>query len=79
MWRGRAVPLCRFMMSSPDTVVSGGGAWGGAAAGARLAGSVMPLAAPCLCRAHVVAQLARLHVVTPKANVHVTLDPKVPR
>ncbi|XP_034828775.1 nonsense-mediated mRNA decay factor SMG8 [Maniola hyperantus] len=70
----------RFMMSSPDTVVSGGGAWGreaGGGLGARLAAAPMPLQAPCLCRAHVHAQLARLHVVTPKASVHVTLDPKV--
>ncbi|XP_050349078.1 nonsense-mediated mRNA decay factor SMG8 [Nymphalis io] len=70
----------RFMMSSPDTVVNGGGgAWGREAsqAGARLANSTMPLYASCLCRAHVVAQLMRLHVVTPKAPVHVTLDPKV--
>ncbi|CAH2085817.1 unnamed protein product [Euphydryas editha] len=70
----------RFMMSSPDTVMSGGGgAWTreAHAAGARLASSDMPLYAACVCRAHVLAQLTRLHVVTPKAPVHVTLDPKV--
>lgn len=78
----------RFMMSSPDTVVSGGGGALGreaGAAGARLAGADMPLYAPCVCRAAPapappaasLAQLTRLHVVTPKAPVHVTLDPKV--
>ncbi|XP_061705457.1 uncharacterized protein LOC133516490 [Cydia pomonella] len=72
----------RFMMSSPDTVVSGGGGACGrdaGAAGARLAASDMPLHAPCLCRGSsaMLAQLMRVHVVTPKAPVHVTLDPKV--
>ncbi|XP_075976276.1 nonsense-mediated mRNA decay factor SMG8 [Anticarsia gemmatalis] len=72
----------RFMMSSPDTVVSGGGGGCGreaGAAGARLAASDMPLFAACLCRAlpALGAQLTRVHVVTPKAPVHVTLDPKV--
>ncbi|CAG4946096.1 unnamed protein product [Colias eurytheme] len=74
----------RFMMSSPDTVVNGGGtAWGGpgatgVGAGARLAASAMPLFAPCICRpSAMLAQLMRLHVVTPKASVHVTLQPKV--
>ncbi|XP_053605964.1 nonsense-mediated mRNA decay factor SMG8 [Plodia interpunctella] len=61
----------RFMMSSPDSMVSGSGATGG---GARLANTDMPLFASCVCR---VAQLTRLHVVTPKASVHVMLDPKV--
>ncbi|XP_063893885.1 nonsense-mediated mRNA decay factor SMG8 [Helicoverpa armigera] len=73
----------RFMMSGPDTVVSGGG--GGCsreagAAGGRLAAADMPLYAACLCRAAPappLAQLMRVHVVTPKAPVHVTLDPKV--
>ncbi|CAH0582896.1 unnamed protein product [Chrysodeixis includens] len=73
----------RFMMSSPDTVMSGSG--GGVtreagALGGRLAAAAMPLAAPCVCRAAPApraAQLARVHVVTPKAPVHVTLDPKV--
>ncbi|XP_026330277.1 protein SMG8 [Hyposmocoma kahamanoa] len=70
----------RLMMSSPDSVVSGGGSTstreGGA--GARLAASDMPLYATCLCRAAspMLAQLTRLHVVTPKAPVHVTLDPR---
>ncbi|XP_048007005.1 nonsense-mediated mRNA decay factor SMG8 isoform X2 [Leguminivora glycinivorella] len=72
----------RFMMSSPDTVVNGGGGACGrdaGAAGARLAASDMPLYAPCLCRGTntMLAQLMRVHVVTPKAPVHVTLDPKV--
>lgn len=71
------------MMSSPDTVVNGGGSSSGSAReataqGARLAASDMPLYAPCLCRAAtMLAQLMRIHVVTPKAPVHVTLDPKV--
>lgn len=72
----------RFMMSSPDTVVSGGGGGCGreaGAAGARLAASDMPLHTACLCRAQpaLTAQLMRVHVVTPKAPVHVTLDPKI--
>ncbi|KAL0881402.1 hypothetical protein ABMA27_001270 [Loxostege sticticalis] len=72
----------RFMMSSPDTVVSGSGGGVGreaGAAGARLAATDMPLHAACPCRAphHMLAQLARVHVVTPKAPVHVTLDPKI--
>ncbi|XP_063367415.1 nonsense-mediated mRNA decay factor SMG8 [Cydia amplana] len=72
----------RFMMSSPDTVVNGGGGACGrdaGAAGARLAASDMPLYTPCLCRGTnaMLAQLMRVHVVTPKAPVHVTLDPKV--
>ncbi|XP_063540160.1 nonsense-mediated mRNA decay factor SMG8 [Cydia strobilella] len=72
----------RFMMSSPDTVVNGGGGACGrdaGAAGARLAASDMPLYSPCLCRGTntMLAQLMRVHVVTPKAPVHVTLDPKV--
>ncbi|KAI8421177.1 hypothetical protein MSG28_008248 [Choristoneura fumiferana] len=69
----------RFMMSSPDTVVNGGGGACGRSAGARLAAADMPLYAPCLCRSAstMLAQLTRVHVVTPKAPVHVTLDPKV--
>ncbi|XP_061384264.1 nonsense-mediated mRNA decay factor SMG8 isoform X2 [Danaus plexippus] len=71
----------RFMMSSPDTVVSGGSGWsreaGEAGAGALLASSSMPVLSSCLCRAAQPAHLARLHVVTPKASIHVTLDPKV--
>ncbi|CAH0399037.1 unnamed protein product [Chilo suppressalis] len=73
----------RFMMSSPDTVVSGGAC--GPSAGARLASARMPLGAPCPCRAphastsppQTPARLQRLHVVTPKAPVHVTLQPQV--
>lgn len=71
------------MMSSPDSVVSGGGGGCGreaGAAGARLAASDMPLYCACLCRATPApraAQLMRVHVVTPKAPVHVTMDPKV--
>ncbi|CAK1543830.1 unnamed protein product [Leptosia nina] len=76
----------RFMMSSPDTVMNGGGvSWGregagptSGAAGARLAASEMPLYVPCLCRpSAMLAQLIRLHVVTPKSSVHITLAPKV--
>ncbi|CAH3928491.1 protein SMG8 [Pieris brassicae] len=72
----------RFMMSSPDSVMSGGGvSWGrdgAGAAGARLAASEMPIYAPCVCRPNtMLAQLMRLHVVTPKSSVHVTLSPKV--
>ncbi|XP_059054514.1 nonsense-mediated mRNA decay factor SMG8 [Achroia grisella] len=71
----------RFMMSSPESVVSGGGGAAGAAgaAGARLAAADMPVHGACVCRgaAPRPAQLARLHVVTPKAPVHVTLHPKV--
>ncbi|CAH0673844.1 unnamed protein product [Spodoptera exigua] len=78
----------RFMMSSPETMVSGGGGALGreaGAAGARLAGAAMPVYAACVCRAAPApapaapahAQLMRLHVVTPKAPVHVTLHPKV--
>ncbi|CAG9787411.1 unnamed protein product [Diatraea saccharalis] len=52
----------RFMMSSPESVVSGGGAGGGA--GARAAGARMPLCAACPCRApHAApALLQRLHI-----------------
>ncbi|XP_072929366.1 nonsense-mediated mRNA decay factor SMG8 [Epargyreus clarus] len=67
----------RFMMSSPDTVVSGGGGATAAALGARLAASRMPLYAACPARHAALAQAARLHVVTPKAPLHVTLDPQV--
>ncbi|KAJ8718854.1 hypothetical protein PYW07_016410 [Mythimna separata] len=72
----------RFMMSSPDTVVNGGGGGCGREAGAlggRLAATDMPLYCACLCRSAPAraAQLMRVHVVTPKAPVHVTMDPKV--
>ncbi|KOB74733.1 Protein smg8 [Operophtera brumata] len=67
-----------FMMSSPDTVVSGGGS-AGVGSGAKVAASDMPLYTACVCLggAALTAQLSRIHVVTPKAPVHVTLDPKV--
>ncbi|XP_013192858.1 nonsense-mediated mRNA decay factor SMG8 [Amyelois transitella] len=67
----------RFMMSSPDTIVSGGGSTG-SGPGARLASSDMPIYSTCVCRGAepLLAQLMRIHVVTPKAPVHVTLDPK---
>ncbi|XP_048477898.1 nonsense-mediated mRNA decay factor SMG8 isoform X4 [Plutella xylostella] len=64
----------RFMMSSPDTVTSGGGGgWRGGGPGE------MPVYCPCPCRGAkpMLAQAMRIHVVTPKAPLHVTLDPKV--
>lgn len=66
------------MMSSPDTVTSGGGSSSGSA-GARLASNDMPIYVACVCRAAAppVASLTRVHVVTPKAPVHVTVQPKV--
>ncbi|GBP65638.1 Protein SMG8 [Eumeta japonica] len=73
----------RFMMSTPETVVNGGGGSSmgreAGAAGARLAAAEMPVYTACPCRGAkpMLAQLQRIHVVTPKAPVHVTLDPKV--
>lgn len=68
----------RFMMSSPDSVMSSMSV-NTAGAGAALSSSDMPLYATCPCRgpSTMLAQLTRIHVVTPKAPVFVTLDPKI--
>lgn len=66
----------RFMMSSNDTVLRGGGGIV-RGCGSKVVFSDMPLYWNCPCRQSSIAQLTRVHIVTPKAPVNVIIDPKV--